>query len=130
MSDKRLRAGVALLAITGALGSGTVAPAQEERPRPSTNLYGGTGLIDMPSAEAQPDGQMTATWGMFGETTRRNFTFQILPRLSGTLRYATIEDTGQRDDPGFDLFDRSFDLQLQILNERGWQPSLALGLRD
>ena len=31
---------------------------------------------------------------------------------------------------GFDLFDRSFDLQIQILKERGWQPSLALGFRD
>jgi hypothetical protein len=131
MPDKRLRAGVALLAMTTALAPGTIAPAQDARPRPSLNLYGVTGLIDMPTAESQPDGQMSASYSMFGETTRRNFTFQILPRLSGTLRYANIDNYGRYDDPHYNLFDRSFDLQFQILRERGaWQPSLALGFRD
>jgi hypothetical protein len=131
MPDKRLRAGVALLAMTAALAPGTTAPAQDGRPRPSINLYGLTGLIDMPSAESQPDGQMTANYSMFGETTRRNFTFQILPRLSGTLRYATINNFGPVGSGDENLFDRSFDLQFQILKERGaWQPSLAVGLRD
>jgi hypothetical protein len=128
MRDKRLRAGLAMLTATAALAPGTIAPAQEGRP--SYNLYGVTGLIDMPSAESQPDAQLGASYSVFGNTTRRNFTFQMLPRLSGTLRYATINDWGRPNDPGFDLFDRSFDLQLQILKERGWQPSLALGFRD
>ena len=128
MRHRRLRAGTAILAVTAALAPGTIAPAQEGRP--SYNLYGVTGLIDMPSGQAQPDAQMGASYAVFGNTTRRNFTFQILPRLSGTLRYSTINNWGRPNDPGYDLFDRSFDLQLQILNEKGWQPSLALGFRD
>jgi hypothetical protein len=136
MPDKRLRAGIASLAMAAALAPGTIAPAQVVAPwvttdRPSLNLYGVTGLIDMPSAESQPDGQVSASYAMFGNTTRRNFTFQLLPRLSATLRYATIRDWGRENDPDYNLFDRSLDLQFQILKERGaWQPSLALGFRD
>ena len=126
MPDKRLRAGIALLAMAGrARRPATVAPAQEApTPRPSLNLYGVTGLIDMPSAEAQPDGQISASYSQFGNTARRNFSFQILPRLSGTLRYSTIKRLGparrgRRLDPSYNLFDRSFDLQFQLLKERG-----------
>ena len=54
MPEKRLRAGIALLAMAAALAPGTIAPAQDARPRPSLNLYGVTGLIDMPSAESRP----------------------------------------------------------------------------
>ena len=48
-------------------------------------------------------------------------------------RCATRRSTtsGRSGDPDENLFDRSFDLQLQLLKERGaWQPSLAIGLRD
>ena len=138
MTRARLRAGVALVALAAAavVVPSNRAPAQEAKPRPSINLYGSTGLIDMPSAEAQPDGQITASYSQFGNTARRNFSFQILPRISGTLRYSTIKDWGQRDedtgvfDPGYDLYDRSFDVAFQLLDEKGWRPSVALGLRD
>jgi hypothetical protein len=75
------------------------------------------------------------SWSGFGNTTRRNFNFQILPRDTGTLRYSTIKDWGQRNDegiydPSYDLYDRSFDIKFQLLNEKGWVPSVALGLRD
>ncbi len=123
MSRGRLRAGTAIIALAAAaaLGVGHIAPAQEQQvvPRPSLNLYGTTGLIDMPSAQAQPDGQISLSYSQFGDFSRRNFTFQVLPRLSGTLRYSTIKNWGQRDDdgvfdPDYDLYDRSFDLQLQL----------------
>ena len=130
MLRRPLHAGAAVLAMAAVLAPGSTAPAQEAE-RPSINLYGVPGVIDMPGAIVQPDGQMTVSYSAFGNTTRRNFTFQILPRVSGTLRYATINAWGKPNDPDYDLFDRSFDLQLQILNEQpGWQPSLTLGFRD
>lgn len=113
-------------------------PVAAETLRPSLNLYGVTGLIDMPSAQSQPDAQVSLSYSYFGETQRRNFTFQILPRVSGTIRYSTIENWGQRNDngvydPTYDLFDRSFDLQFTLLKEgewRPWTPAVALGFRD
>ena len=128
MQRKPLRAGVAMLALTAvaSVAPGTTAPAQETAPpRPSLNLYGVTGLIDMPSAESQPDAQVSASYSQFGETSRRNFTFQLLPRVSATLRYSTIRNWGNDEDPDYNLFDRSIDVQFQLLKEKGWQPSLA-----
>jgi hypothetical protein len=120
------------LATVSTLALWAAANAQEApRPRPSVNLYGNAGLIDMPTAEMMPDGQMTLSWSKFGGMSRRQFNFQILPRLSGTLRYSTIDNWGRPSDPGYDLWDRSFDFRFQILDEKdGWQPSLALGFQD
>ena len=128
MLRRPLHAGAAVLAMAAVLAPGSTAPAQEGE-RPSINLYGVPGVIDMPGAIVQPDGQMTASYSAFGNTTRRNFSFQILPRVMGALRYANINNwDGQTR---IDLFDRSFDLHLQLLNEQpGWQPSLMLGFRD
>ena len=67
------------------LGRGGLrARSSAETVRPSLNLYGVTGLIDMPSAQTQPDAQVSLSYSYFGETQRRNFTFQILPRVAGT----------------------------------------------
>ena len=89
------------MAAVASVAPGTTAPAQETAPpRPSLNLYGVTGLIDMPSAESQPDAQLSASYSQFGETSRRNFTFQLLPRVSGTLRYSTISNWGNDERPG------------------------------
>ncbi|MBA3324516.1 MAG: YjbH domain-containing protein, partial [Rhodobacteraceae bacterium] len=113
--------------------AGLCAPAAAETVRPSLNLYGLTGLIDMPSAQSQPDAQVSLSYSYFGETQRRNFNFQILPRISGAIRYSTIENWGRNNDPRYELFDRSFDVQFTLLKEgewRSWTPAVALGFRD
>jgi hypothetical protein len=49
------------------------APRAEEPvppPRPSLNLFGMTGLIDMPTAEMQPDAQFNFTSSYFGGSCR------------------------------------------------------------
>lgn len=136
MSLRRLQAGAALAVMAAVLGLGSGSPAQQasfvsQAPLPSINLYGESGIIDMPGALVQPDGQMIASFSTFGTTTRRNFTFQLLPRVSGTLRYSSISDWDRPADPTYEIFDRSVDLKFQLLNERpGWQPSLALAFRD
>ena len=92
----------------------------------SYNLYGVPGLIEMPNARAALDGEIGASLTGFRVQQRGNFTFQILPRLSGTFRYASISDRGSRDD----TFDRSFDLRYQIFTETDWRPAVAVGLQD
>lgn len=62
-----------------------VLPASAQQ-SPSLNLYGATGLIDMPSAESQPDGALTMTTDRFGPIGRTTLSFQITPRLSGSFR--------------------------------------------
>ena len=99
-------------------------------PLPSLNLSGVTGLIDMPSAEAQPEGELNSTVSTFAGITRSTLSFQVLPRVSGSFRY-----TGRRDlnFAGFeDYYDRSFDLRVLLLRERegAFWPSVTVGLQD
>jgi len=92
----------------------------------SYNLYGVPGLIEMPNARAALDGEIGASLTGFRVQQRGNFTFQLLPRLSGTFRYSSISDRGSRED----TFDRSFDLRYQLLTETDWRPAVAVGLQD
>ena len=103
--------------------------------RPSLNLYGATGLIDMPSAESQPDGTLSASFSRFGPISRTTLSFQLSPRISGSFRYSGVRDWNSFCPacPGgaFETYyDRSFDLRYQILEETDRLPALAIGLQD
>jgi|GEM_PF-5272077 len=93
---------------------------------PSLNQFGTTGLIDMPSAESQPDAEISATVAGFGGAARSTFTFQVLPRLSGSFRYSKVPNWTN----GEATYDRSFDIQYRFLDEGKYLPSMAVGLRD
>jgi hypothetical protein len=102
-------------------------PAATAVAEPGYTLYGTTGLIDMPSAEMQPDGQINWTHSQFANTQRTSLGFQLLPWVEGAVHYSTIDDF--RSD-GDDQSDRSFDLKFRLFEEQGALPSVAIGLRD
>ncbi|PCI42978.1 MAG: hypothetical protein COB49_12950, partial [Alphaproteobacteria bacterium] len=91
------------------------------------STYGTPGLLDMPTAEVLPDGNLAFTVSNFGSTSRSTLTFQMLPWVYGSFRYAIIKDydgaIGHR-------YDRSFDLHFQLAEETPTRPALAFGLRD
>ncbi len=91
-------------------------------------LYGTPGLIDMPTAQSADDAELAATLGYFGGTTRTTLSFQIMPRLSGSFRYARIDNwviaTGEN------TYDRSFDLRYRLVDEGVHRPAVAIGLQD
>ncbi|MEL5875781.1 YjbH domain-containing protein [Cereibacter sphaeroides] len=113
------------------------APALSET-RPSLNLYGATGLIDMPSGEAQPDGIFNTSITSFAGITRTTLTFQITPRLSASFRYQGIGDWNksipEADRVGVNKFDtyydRSFDLRFRAFDEGRYMPAVTIGLQD
>lgn len=127
-SRGNLSRGVFLAA--AALAVAASASAQET-PAPTLNFDGVTGLIDMPGAEMQPDGQLSTTVSHFGGITRTSLTFQLFPRMSATFRYAGVRDW---DFGGFDTYyDRSFDVRFQAVKEgewARWMPALTLGIQD
>ena len=106
--------------------------------RPSLNLNGVTGLIDMPSGEMQPDGYLSLDHGQFGPIARNTLSFQITPRLSGSFRYVAIRKWNDKfcppDCDGANRFetyyDRNFDLRYRLLDEGKYLPSLTIGLQD
>ena len=125
-----------------ALGAVGLSHAQT---RPSLNLSGQTGLIDMPSGEQLPDGYLTFDHSHFGPIVRNSLRFQITPRLSGVFRYVGIHAWNakiaacQDNDPDTlckapnnfaTYYDRSFDISYQILTESRFLPSVTVGLQD
>ena len=119
---------------TLALVPGTATP--ETLLTTSKNMYGTPGgLIDMPTAEMAPDGELSTTISHFGGTTKTTMTFQILPRLTGSFRYSSLSDyrPGRGTPtayPNGTYYDRSFDLRYQLVREGQYHPGIAIGLRD
>ena len=95
---------------------------------PTLNFYGVPGLVDIPSGEALPNGQLTLGVSHFGGQTRSSVTFQFSPRISGTFRYIGIQDWNS---DGFETYrDRSFDVRFLLLKERQYIPAVTVGLQD
>ena len=122
-------AAAGLVAALVAPVSGTVAQ-DGPTPLPSLNLSGVTGLVDTPSGEHSPDGELNISVSSFGNVTRTALTFQILPRISGSFRYIGTRDLNFG---GFeDYYDRAFDVRFLLLREREGRPwpSVTLGFQD
>ncbi len=95
----------------------------------TVNTYGLPGLIDMPTANTFPDGELSFTVSHSRVGTRGTLAFQVLPNVTASFRYSAVDFANVAN--GRDLlFDRSFDLHWQILEERGWVPGIAVGVRD
>lgn len=97
------------------------------------NAYGLPGLVDMPTAFAMPDADLAGTVSSFAGQTRGTMSFQITPRLTGSFRYSGLAGFSPgAGAPGTDFifYDRSFDLHFVLLEEGGFWPALAVGLRD
>jgi hypothetical protein len=95
------------------------------------STYGTPGLVELPTAEVFDDGTLSFGISYSGITLRNTATFQVLPRLQGSFRYSITQDY-RPDSPlfGGSLYDRSFDTQLQVLEQTSSIPSVAIGLRD
>ncbi|MFV0492649.1 MAG: YjbH domain-containing protein [Pseudorhodobacter sp.] len=135
-NPKRPTAGKVGLAAVYMLSTATMALAEGA---PSLNFYGATGLMDMPSGEAQPDGQISFSSSHFGPISRNTLSFQITPRLSGSFRFSATRDWNDRlacapactgVDGYSTYYDRSFDLRYQIFEESRYVPAVTIGLQD
>ncbi|MGL4237456.1 MAG: YjbH domain-containing protein [Tabrizicola sp.] len=96
----------------------------------SLNLNGATGLIDMPSGDAQPDATFSFSVGVVGPITRTTLSFQISERLSASFRFQTWRDWDNIIPGDTKESDRSIDLRYQILKEGKYRPALTVGLQD
>lgn len=131
----RLKAGSARAALLLVLCSSPMAVSAQQAGeffevpgRPTLNFYGVAGVIDTPSAEALPDGQVAVGISTFGGTTRTTLTFQATPRIQASFRYSGIKNATFSQ---FDTFrDRSFDVRFLINRESRYLPAVSVGLQD
>lgn len=96
----------------------------------SLTTYGTPGLVEMPTAEVLNDGEFAFTASAFGPNYRYSATFQVLPRVYGTFRYSQIKNISSSSFLDGDTFDRSFDIHVQLSDEKLYLPAFAVGLRD
>ena len=95
---------------------------------PSLNFYGLSGLVDMPTAHALPNGQIAGTLSYFGGTRRGTLTFQATKRITASFRYVGIENWNS---DGFATYrDRSFDFRFLLKQESRYWPAVSVGLQD
>lgn len=119
---KRNAIGFGLAATCFATGS-----ASQDLSSSRLNVLGRPGIVEMPTAEVAPDGQLALSYTKFGKISRTTLTFQVTPRLSGSFRYSGIEDF----DDNYDTYwDRSFDVSYLVLNEGKYRPAVSVGLQD
>ncbi|MBO9455045.1 YjbH domain-containing protein [Paracoccus sp. R12_1] len=110
------------------VGSATSTAVADPMLARNMSSFGMPGGIDTPTAETLPDGTLGGTLSYSDFARRANVTFQAMPGLTTVLRYSRIEGIPDGDDDY--ISDRSFDLQYQIVDEQGWRPAVAVGLRD
>ena len=90
-------------------------------------LHGTSGLIDMPTAEVAPDGQLSLTYGRAGPTTRTTLSFQVSPRLQASMSYDGVKDLNGAGDS---YWSQSFSLSYRLVDEGTYRPAVSVGLRD
>ncbi len=122
---------LAALAASTMIGAGLLAfPALAEMTK-SLNLNGATGLIDMPSGEAQDDATFSFNFANIGPLTRATFSFQFSERLSASFRFNTWRDWNTLFPAEKDKeTDRSIDLHYQVVKESGYLPAVTIGVID
>ena len=81
--------------------------------KPTYNMYGTLGMIDMPSLMAS-DGMLAISEGFFKGGLRATVTSQILPNVSASFRYAGHGVNGD-EALGHSNCDRSFDVRWQFV---------------
>ncbi len=103
-------------------------PATEIKKVASGN-FGLPGVLDLPTAKRLPDAELILTLQNHEHILATGVTFQALPRLGVSFRYAGL-GSGGNFAQGRLIWDRSFDAHLSILDEKKYLPAISIGLRD
>jgi hypothetical protein len=93
--------------------------------------WGGTGLMEIPTARVLPDG--TVRFGVGQALPFRWYTagMGIFPGLELTGRLTEITNISSGLGPAYGANkDKAFDLKYQVIPESKWLPAIALGLND
>src|SRR6056297_1321243 len=121
------------MAAVAALAAWPMAGAAETQTTTEANSYGTPGgLIDMPTAEMAPLGQLSTTIDHYEGATKTTLSFQVTKRLSASFRYSSIYGLvpGPGRPPYSTYYDRSFDLSFRLVNEGQYMPAVNIGLQD
>jgi membrane-associated phospholipid phosphatase len=111
-----------------------VSAAAGAEPVTAPSITGQNGLLNMPDARVAPEGTWRTGISFMRPYSAVWTSLALFPWLEGSFRYTRIMHVpGFNPGPGIDYGDykdKSFDLKLRLLPERGAWPSLAVGGQD
>lgn len=94
---------------------------------PSFGNQGSVGIIDMPNAAMQPDGETSWTFFNTGTSAGGALNFQLLPNIEAAARIISLADWTAA---GVAFSDNTLDLKFRLLGEGRLRPAIAVGFRD
>ena len=103
--------------------------AASDSQRITAGNFGLPGIIDLPTAQRFPDGELVVTQQLHKSLARSGISFQALPRVGVSFRY-TGHGVNGGEAYGRVNHDRSFDAHISIIDEGIFLPAISLGLRD
>ncbi len=96
--------------------------------------WGGTGLLQTPSARMQEPGNLTVNFSRIYPYFQGNIMVQPLDWLEAGFRYTSVSNRLYSGDPNFSgdqaYKDKSFDAKFRLWKESAYVPQVALGFRD
>ena len=100
----------------------------------SQQNHGGVGLIQMPTARMNADGDFSVNYRDSQEYRFWSASLQLMPWLETTIRYSDVRTRLYSDDPGFSgdqsYKDKGIDAKVRLWQESRYMPAIAVGLRD
>ena len=99
----------------------------------STSDFGGTGLLQNPTARMFDDGEIAVSFSHVLPYSRANFTLQPIDWLEVNIRYTSISNRAY--DPSGTISSQSYkdkgiDFKFALADESYYRPAIALGFRD
>lgn len=102
--------------------------------QPSQSDFGGVGLIQMPTARMNKEGEFSINYFDTDQYRRYSLSLQLFPWLETTVRYVDVRTRTYSNDPSFSgdqtLKDKGIDAKFRLLKESQWLPELSVGARD
>ncbi len=106
--------------------------AQDEDRHYTQSDFGGVGLLQMPSARMNPEGEFSFFISNVYPYTRAGVAVQPYPWVEALFRYTSVSNRLYGPDIAGDqdYKDKSFDVKFQLLEESYYLPQIAVGFRD
>ena len=100
----------------------------------SQSDFGGTGLLQLPTARFAPEGEFSVNYRNNDQYRFYSTSVVLFPWLEGTIRYADTRTERYSDNEAFSGSeshkDKSFDFKVRLLEESYYLPAVAFGKRD
>jgi len=96
--------------------------------------FGGTGLMQLPTARIAPEGEFSVNYRDNDQYRFYSTSIALFPWLEGTIRYADVRTRRYSSNTDFSgnqsYKDKSFDFKVRLWEESYYIPAVAFGKRD